>query len=199
VECFAGKKSRLVCTRLLQWQEGYEDPWAILTDLAPNEANVARSGLRSWVECGFKDFKRGGFGWHHEKMQNAERVERLWLAMAVAMVWMLCLGTQAESQLPVACPEQLPEKHIARKQLKRASSQPPVRRLSCAQRGRLVLLAALFHVEDLPVGRLQPSRWPETLVSPKKATPPSKVRKRKKQRERKRQQKKAARHRKAAA
>jgi hypothetical protein len=199
VECFAGKKSRLVCTLLMQWQEGYEDPWAILTDLAPDAAKVAWYGLRSWVECGFKDFKRGGFGWHHEKMQDAGRVERLWLAMAVAMVWLLCLGTQAESQLSLPCPEQLPEKHIARKRMKRASSQPPVRRLSCVQRGRLVLLAALFQAEDLPIGKLLPEAWPETLVSPKKATPASKVRQRKKQRERKRQQKKAARHRKAAA
>jgi hypothetical protein len=183
----------------MQWQEGYEHPWAILTDLAPEAANVAWYGLRAWVECGFKDFKRGGFGWQHEKMQDAGRVERLWLAMAVAMVWMVSLGTQAESQLPAACPEHLPEQHIARKRMKRASSQPPVRRLSCAQRGRLVLLAALLQAEDLPIGRLLPENWPETVVSPKKVAAPSKLRQREKQRQRKRRQKKAARSRKAAA
>jgi len=199
VECFVGKKSRLACTLLMQWQEGYEHPWAILTDLAPDAANVAWYGLRSWVECGFKDFKRGGFGWHHEKMQDAGRVERLWLAMAVAMVWMVSLGTQAESQLPAACPEHLPEQHIARKRMKQASPRPPVRRLSCAQRGRLVLLAALLQAQDLPVGRLLPENWPETLVSPKKTASPCKLRQREKQRERKRRQKKAARRRKAAA
>lgn len=199
VECFAGKKSRLICTLLMQWQEGYEHPWAVLTDLAPEVANVAWYGLRSWIECGFKDFKSGGFGWHQEKMQDAGRVERLWLAMAVAMVFLLSLGTQAESQLPVACPELLPTQHIAHKRSKHASSRPPERRLSCARRGRLVLLAALLQAEDLPVGRLVPQSWPETVVSPKKATPASKVRQREKQRERKRQRKKAARHRKAAA
>ncbi len=198
VECFAGKKSRLVCTLLMQWQEGYEDAWAILTDLAPQAAKVAWYGLRAWVECGFKDFKRGGFGWHHEKMQDAGRVERLWLAMAVAMVWMVSLGIQAESQLPAVCPEQLPERHIARKRMKRVSSQPPVRRLSCAQRGRLVLLAALLQAEELPIGRLLPEMWPETVVPPKKVVSPSKQRQRDKHRQRKRRQKKAARKRKAA-
>ncbi|HEX6551877.1 MAG TPA: transposase [Ktedonobacteraceae bacterium] len=86
VECFAQKKSRLECTLLLQWQEGYEHPWAVITDLAPEEVNVAWYGLRTWIEAGFKDVKRGGLGWHHSKMQDAGRVERLWLAMAVAMV-----------------------------------------------------------------------------------------------------------------
>jgi hypothetical protein len=70
----------------LQWEEGYEHPWAIITDLAPEEANVAWYGLRSWIEAGFKDVKRGGLGWHPSLMQDAGRVERLWLAMAVAMV-----------------------------------------------------------------------------------------------------------------
>jgi hypothetical protein len=38
-------------------------------------------------KLGFKDFKRGLWGWHHSKMQEASRVERLWLAMAVAQLW----------------------------------------------------------------------------------------------------------------
>lgn len=54
VECFVDKKSRLVCTLLMCWQQGYEHPWVVLTDLAPDAANVAWYGLRTWVECGFK-------------------------------------------------------------------------------------------------------------------------------------------------
>jgi hypothetical protein len=112
-----------------------------------------------------KTQKRGGFGWHHEKMQEAGRVERLWLAMAVAMVWMVSLGTQAESQLPTACPENLPERHIARKRIEQASPHAPVRRLSCAQRGRLVLLAALIQSDVLPIGRLLASKmaWDDRI------------------------------------
>ncbi|HZR40544.1 MAG TPA: hypothetical protein VFB12_10535 [Ktedonobacteraceae bacterium] len=46
-------------TLLLHWQEGYEHVWAVLTDLAPEVANVAWYGVRSWVECDFKDAHRG--------------------------------------------------------------------------------------------------------------------------------------------
>ena len=137
VECFAQKKSRLCCTLLLQWEAGYEHPWVVITDLAPEEARIAWYGLRVWIEAGFKDVKRGGLGWHHSKMQDAGRVERLWLAMAVAMVWMVGVGSQADSQRPQPCLEQLPATHIARKRLKRVSIQPPARRLSCLQRPRI--------------------------------------------------------------
>ena len=44
---------------------------AVITDLAPERARVACYGLRAWIEAGFKDVKRGGFGWHHSKMQDA--------------------------------------------------------------------------------------------------------------------------------
>jgi hypothetical protein len=57
VECFVGKQSRLTGTRLLQWEAGYETPWAVLTDLAPEEAEVSWYGMRTWIETGFKDFR----------------------------------------------------------------------------------------------------------------------------------------------
>jgi hypothetical protein len=86
VECFAGKQSRLRCTLLMHWEAGYKDTWAVLTDLCSEQAKVSWYGMRTWIETGFKDFKRGLCGWHHSKMQGASRVERLWLAMAVAHV-----------------------------------------------------------------------------------------------------------------
>ena len=198
VECFAQKKSRLCCTLLMQWQAGYQQAWAVITDLAPEEANVAWYGMRVWMEAGFKDVKRGGLGWHHSKMQDAGRVERLWLAMAVAMVWMVGLGSQVDSQLAEPCLEHLPEAHIARKRLKRALTQPPARRLSCLQRGRLQLVAALFKAEPLPLSGLVPEPWPETITPPKKGPEPSKQRQREKRRARKKRYK-AAQRRKTAA
>jgi Transposase DDE domain len=198
VECFVSQKSRLRCTLLMQWQTGYEQAWVVLTDLAPEQANVAWYGLRVWIEAGFKDVKRGGLGWHHSKMLDAQRVERLWLAMAVAMVWMISLGTQADSQRPVTCLEQLPQAHIARKRLQREPIQPPVRRLSCLQRGRLVLLAALFTAEPLPLARFVPEPWPQALTPPKKGLKPSQQRQRKKRQERKKRQKAAQRRKRTA-
>ncbi len=178
VECFAQKKSRLCCTLLLQWETGYEHPWAVLTDLSATEANIAWYHLRAWVEAGFKDVKRGGWGWHHTKMQEASRVERLWLAMAGAMVWTVSVGSQAESQCAPLHIE--PASQAPASDQRMAVSQPhrPVRRLSCLQRGRLVLLAALLKAEALPLGVMVPEPWPEAVTPPKKAPNPTRQRKR---------------------
>ena len=55
VECFASTKGRVNGTLLMHWEPGYESAWVILTDLEPEEAMVSWYGLRTWIECGFKD------------------------------------------------------------------------------------------------------------------------------------------------
>ena len=196
VECFAGKASRLICTLLMHWEAGYEHPWAVLTDLDPEQAEVSWYGMRTWIETGYKDFKRGLWGWHHSKMQEAGRVERLWLAMAVAQVWTVSLGCQAEQEHEQKGPgTDLPVTHIARRRRTRPADQPPERRLSCVVRGRLGLVAALFNALVLPCGRLVPEAWPQTISAPSKLPRPSQLR----ERERKRAQKRRARARARAA
>ena len=170
VECFAGKAARLTCSLLMHWGPGYEYPWAVLTDLEPHQAEVSWYGMRTWAETGYKDFKRGLWGWHHTKMQSAGCIERLWLAMAVAQLWTLSLGCQMEAQheqLAVSS-ESLPARHIGRRRRKRPVGQPAVRRLSCVVRGRLGLLAALFTAQVLPCGKLLAQAWPTMIRSPRK-------------------------------
>ncbi len=145
--------------------------------------------MRTWTETGYKDFKRGLWGWHHSKMQDAGRVERLWLAMALAQLWMVSLGCQAEQVS--AQHEQhadLPLTHLARRRRTRPADQLPPRRLSCVVRGRLLVVAALFNAEVLPCGRLMPEPWPQTIAAPGKRPRPSRLR----ERERKRAQKRRA-------
>ena len=137
-----------------------------------------------------KTQKRGLWGWHHSKMQEASRVERLWLAMAVAQVWTVSVGCQAEVQQEQNHPAaNLPATHIARRRRKRPAGQPPQRRLRCVVRGRLSLVAALFNAEILPCGRLQAEAWPQTITVPRKLPSVSALH----QRERKRAQKRRAR------
>ena len=64
VTCFATKERQLACTLLARWEAGYRDPWLVVTDLPPGQADVAWYGMRSWIECGFKDSNRGGWQWH---------------------------------------------------------------------------------------------------------------------------------------
>lgn len=190
VECFAGASSRLRCSLLMHWEAGYEHPWAVLTDLKPEQAEVSWYGMRTWIETGFKDFKRGLWGWHHSKMQEASRVERLWLAMAVAQLWTVSIGCQAEGEEQQKdLGASLPSRHSACRRRKRPAGLPPTRRLSCVVRGRLGLVAALFKAEVLPCGKLLVEAWPQTITSPRKLPKPSQLR----QRERKREQKRRAR------
>lgn len=191
MECFAGKHSRVKGTLLLHWAAGYESPWIVLTDLEPEEAQISWYGLRTWIETGFKDFKRGLWGWHQTKMTHASCVERLWLAMAVAQVWCLSLGCQAEERQELLWQQHepgasLPSRHIARQKRTRPAGQPPVRRLSCVVRGRLVLLALLLQAEPFPLGLLRPGEWPATITPPRKQPKSSEVHKQQRWREKER-------------
>jgi hypothetical protein len=67
VTCFATPARQLSCTLLARWDAGYRDPWLILTDLPPTTVDVAWYALRAWIECGFKDSKRGGWHWEQTK------------------------------------------------------------------------------------------------------------------------------------
>jgi len=160
VTCFATKERQLSCTLLARWDQGYRDPWLIVTDLPAAQADVAWYGLRAWIECGFKDAKRGGWHWEQTKMRDPRRAERLWLAMAIATLWVVSVGCQAEEVLPTSMLSDLPETHIARQ---RASRRRAPRVLSCFRRGRLLLVAALVNGQAMPQGQLLPEPWPKSL------------------------------------
>jgi hypothetical protein len=169
VTCFASRDSQLSCTLLARWDAGHREPWLVLTDLAPAAAEVAWYGLRGWIEQGFKDCKRGGWQWQHTRMSDPRRVARLWLALAVATLWAVSVGGEADATLPASSWETLPAAHVARR---RGRHRPPPRLLSCFRRGVLRILAALLRGEALPLGRFLPEPWPAmsrnvtTLVPP---------------------------------
>ncbi len=94
----------------------------------------------------------------------------------------------------------LPSRHIARQKRTRPAGQPPVRRLSCVVRGRLVLLALLFQAEPFPLGFLRPGEWPATITPPRKQPKPLEVhqQQRRREKERRRAQKRRTRTRTSA-
>ena len=133
-------------------------------------------------------------------MERASSVERLWLAMALAQLWCVSLGCQAEAKLEAEVLHNepgasLPPRHIAHRRRKRAVGQLPARRLSCVVRGELILLAMQYQSEPLPMGILQAGPWPEIITAPQKQPKPSAVKKKKtqKEKERRKRQKRRAR------
>jgi hypothetical protein len=159
VLCF--KAHSLACTLLTCWQAGYADPWLIVTDLLPEQADVCGYSLRTWIECGFKDVKRGGWQWQQTRMTDPARASRFWLAIAVATLWVVSVGGEADATLPVSSLEALPETHIARRRTTRRSRP---RLLSCFRRGILVILAAIIAGTPRLCGRFCPEPWPATGV-----------------------------------
>ena len=135
-------------------------------------------------------------------MKRASSVERLWLAMALAQLWCVSLGCQAEAKLEAEVLHNepgasLPARHIAHRRRKRAVGQLPARRLSCVVRGKLILLAMQSQSQPLPVGILQTGPWPEIITAPQKQLKPSVLKKKKTQKEkerRKRQKRRAREH-----
>lgn len=157
VRCFTEASSRLDCTLLACWDAEYKDPWLILTDLLPTQADVAWYGMRAWIECGFKDTKRGGWNWHHTKMEDPARAERHWLVMAVATLWVVSVGGEVDATQPASSLEALPATHIARRLDKRRHKY---RKMSCFARGIMLVTLALLQGNPFPSGQFVPFVWP---------------------------------------
>jgi hypothetical protein len=172
VDCFSGESSRLQCTLLARWDNGYEDVWLIVTDMAPTQATAVWYGMRSWIEGGFKDTKRGGWGWHQTKMVDPERAERLWLAIAVATLWAVSVGGEVDASLPASSLEALPQKHVARRT---ATKRSRPRMLSCFARGIITIVGRLIRGDGLVLGRFVPEPWPTTPSVPTKKITKSKA------------------------
>jgi len=161
VICF--KSQPLACTLLARWEVGQAEPWLIITDLSPQQADVCWYALRPWIEGGFQDIKRGGWQWQYTRMTDPRRAERLWLGMALATLWTVSVGGEADATLPASSLAELPPTHRARRRAKR-NARP--RRLSCFRRGSLVILATLLRGQPLPFGCFYPEAWPCSAPAP---------------------------------
>lgn len=144
ITCFKGNP--LNCTLLARWDDGYTDPWLILTDLKPLEANIGWYGFRSWIECSYRDIKSDGWQWHKTRLRQPDRAERYWLAMSVAMLWMVSLGGEQE----ISSDAQLIGDRTSPSKATSACS------LSCFLNGLLTVVAQLLTGQSLSFGRLFP-------------------------------------------
>jgi len=167
---FVSTKCRLACTLVACGEPGYQDPWFILTDLSPADCTASWYGVRAWIECGFTVIKRGGWPWQHTRMTDPARADRLWLALAVATLWVISTGDALEQDLTVPVIRDLSPRRVA---------DPPPRRTRLFRRGLLAILAAAATHRRFPLPRrlapdplLPPSPVPPSHDHPHPTSPP---------------------------
>lgn len=93
---FRAAQLRRAGTLVVVWGDEQREPWAILTDLAPERIGVCWYGLRMWIELGFRALKGVGWQWQRTRRTDPTRVARHWLVLAVAMLWVLAYGTRSD-------------------------------------------------------------------------------------------------------
>jgi len=148
-EAFKRKPARLRCTLLATWGEGHAGPWLILTDLPPDQADASWYALRGWIERAFRAIKSDGWRWDRTRMTDPARASRLWAAMALATLWTLELGGEADAARPGPAG---------------AGAAKP-RRSSAFLLGGAAILAAWIAGVD-PAGRFRPEPWPDAAPRP---------------------------------
>jgi hypothetical protein len=152
--------TRLRCTLLAWHGAGYKDPWLILTDLPPDVADVAWYGLRAWIEQGFKVTKRAGWQWQRTRMSHPDRAARLWLAIAVATLWLVSVGGAADAADADDTTPLLDALHLVLPTIRRARRATRPRLVGVFRRGWLLILSAYFRRAPLPLAPFIPEPWP---------------------------------------
>jgi hypothetical protein len=164
---FKGRHRQLHCTLLARWEAGYKDPWLILTDLPPEASTACWYGLRAWIEHGLKSTTRAGWPWPRTHMTKPDRAARLWLAVAVATLWLLSVGGEAEETIPASTVLDVTALILQQPRTRRATR---LRLVSVFRRGWNLILVALLDQAPLPLGRFVPEPWPAIPV-PEEETP----------------------------
>jgi hypothetical protein len=151
------RPSRRHGTLLACGEEGHEEAGFILTDLPPERSAACGSGLRAWLEQGCKLLKRGGGPWQRTRMTDPQRAARLWWAVAVATLWRLRVGGEADLTLP---PSTLPDLTARAAQGPRPRRATRLRLVRVFRQGWNLILGALLNDRRLPIGHFKPELWP---------------------------------------
>jgi hypothetical protein len=93
-------------------------------------------------------------------MSDPQRAARLWLAVAVATLWLLSVGGMAEETVPVSTLLPLPADGLPMSRPRRATQ---LRLVSVFRQGWITILGALLNHHRLPLGRFVPEPWPRAV------------------------------------
>ena len=138
-------------------EAGDTAPWLILPTLPPAARAAGWSGLRAWIEPGFKVTKRAGWPWQRPRMPQPERAARRWLAVAVAPLWLRSVGGVAEATIPASTRLDVSDGRASQRRQRRATRR---RLVSVFRRGWSTILVAWLNQRPLPLGGVLPEPWP---------------------------------------
>lgn len=80
------------------WDEEYENPIYLVSNLAPHEDPCKWYSLRFCIETLFSDQKSRGFHLHKSHLSDPDRLAQLMIAACLAYIWMIYLGNMAIQQ-----------------------------------------------------------------------------------------------------
>jgi hypothetical protein len=115
--------------------------------------------VRAWTEQGFKIPKRAGGQGQRTRRTDPHRAARLWLAVAVAPLWLLSVGGEAEDTIPGGTLLLLPTSLLSSARQRQATR---LRLVSGLRQGGIVIVVALLNPHRLPTGRFVPEPWPHS-------------------------------------
>ena len=78
---------------LLHWEAGEDEPWYLVSDQVGKTTLLKIYGKRMWVEEMYGDMKGHGFDLEATHLQDATRISRLFLGIAILFVWLITLGS----------------------------------------------------------------------------------------------------------
>jgi hypothetical protein len=74
------------------WRRGDDDPWLLVTDLAPAWVRCAQYRHRMDEELSFRDDKSSGFNWDASRVRDPAHMDRLLLVLQLAACFVLAQG-----------------------------------------------------------------------------------------------------------
>ena len=154
-QAFKTKNRQLSCTLIVVWQQGYDEPWYLVSNLDPEQCEGAWYGLRCWIEHGFRCIKSFGMHWERSRITDSERLERLWLVYALALLWTQAIAGAIEANA-------VPLFGLGLSMHDLQDTRSP--RISRFRLGFVVLLLAMLKQSDLPMPKtLNPGIQPKAL------------------------------------
>ncbi|NEP08886.1 MAG: hypothetical protein F6K14_01260 [Symploca sp. SIO2C1] len=101
----------------------------------------------------YRDVKSDGWQWHKTRLREPARAERIWLAMAVANLWTVTVGTNEQRHLSDKFNNQIIIENCENQQF---NLKPTNRTISCFLKGLLNILADLICGKGISLNGLFP-------------------------------------------